>query len=254
MRQTTLAITLVLMSSWQPAFGSEAPVKDGAAAAGSASVQMARLTPDVPFAAAPGREPVRQGLFRQSAVPVPMAKPWAWSQGRAVKRAERLAPEIACSIIEPAAHQHKVPVGLLTRLVWSESRFDAGAVSQAGAQGIAQFMPATAAERGLQDPFDPRQSLAAAASFLNALKQRFGNFGLAAAAYNGGPARVSGWLRNQRRLPEETRNYVKAVTGRTARSWAALARRKATDSAAWDKGPSSCIGTVFALAAGEAAR
>lgn len=250
MRQTTLAIAFVLISSWQPAHGAEAPVEKGAAAGGSAPVQMARLSPAVHVAVAPGREAVP--AVPVPAVPLPVAKPWAWSQGLAVKRGERLAPETACSIIEPAAHQHNVPVGLLTRLVWSESRFDAGAVSQAGAQGIAQFMPATAAERGLQDPFDPRQSLAAAASLLSALKQRFGNFGLAAAAYNGGPARVSGWLRNQRRLPEETRSYVKAVTGRTARGWAALARRKATDSAAWDKGPSSCIGTVFALAAAEA--
>ena len=106
------------------------------------------------------------------------------------------------------------------RLIWQESRFRVSAVSPAGAQGIAQFMPATAAERKLKDPFNPRQALWAAAGLLSSLKRRFGNLGLAAAAYNAGPKRVTDWLGDKRRLPEETRDYVKAITGRPASSWA----------------------------------
>jgi hypothetical protein len=59
-----------------------------------------------------------------------------------------------------------------------------------------------------EDPFDPNQALWAAAGLLSSLKQRFGNLGLAAAAYNAGPGRVSAWLRKRKRLPAETRNYV----------------------------------------------
>jgi hypothetical protein len=100
-------------------------------------------------------------------------------------------------------------------------------VSHVGAQGIAQFMPATAAERGLDDPFDPVQALPASASFLRDLVEQFGNFGLAAAAYNGGPGRVGRWLKGQGGLPSETRNYVIQITGRTAEHWA----RNAADAA-----------------------
>jgi soluble lytic murein transglycosylase-like protein len=78
-----------------------------------------------------------------------------------------------------------------------------------GAQGIAQFMPGTAQERGLADPFDPEQAIPAAASLLRDLSQRFGNLGLAAAAYNGGPNRVSAWLAGNGSLPAETQDYVR---------------------------------------------
>ena len=64
-----------------------------------------------------------------------------------------------------------------------------------GAQGIAQFMPATAADtRGLDDPFEPKSAIVHSASLLADLRQEFGNFGLAAAAYNAGAERVRGWL------------------------------------------------------------
>jgi hypothetical protein len=93
------------------------------------------------------------------------------------------------------------------------------AVSPVGAQGIAQFMPGTAAERGLTAPFDPHQALPKSAEFLAELRQRFGNLGLAAAAYNAGPQRVTGWLAGRRSLPLETRNYVMAITGYGADLW-----------------------------------
>ena len=90
---------------------------------------------------------------------------------------------------------NRLPAEFLTRLIWRESSFRAGAVSPAGARGIAQFMPGTAQERGLADPFDPEQAIPKAAHLLADLRRRFGNLGIAAAAYNAGPARVGDWLR-----------------------------------------------------------
>ena len=81
-------------------------------------------------------------------------------------------------------------------------------------------MPTTAAERGLIDPFDPVQALPQAAAFLRQLREQFGNLGLAAAAYNAGPARVQGWLSGVRAMPAETRAYVQAITGRSVDDWA----------------------------------
>jgi soluble lytic murein transglycosylase-like protein len=81
-------------------------------------------------------------------------------------------------------------------------------VSRAGAQGVAQFMPATARWRGLADPFDPVEAIAKSAKLLRDLRRDFGNLGLAAAAYNAGPARVRDWLAGRRGLPRETRPCV----------------------------------------------
>jgi hypothetical protein len=110
-------------------------------------------------------------------------------------------------------------VPFLTRLIWRESAFRVGAVSPVGAQGVAQFMPGTARERGLTDPFDPEQAIPHAAHLLADLNRQFGNLGLAAAAYNGGPGRVSAWLAGTGGLPTETRNYVLAITGSPAEAW-----------------------------------
>jgi hypothetical protein len=132
--------------------------------------------------------------------------------------------ETTCRIVESAAHSDHLPVSLLTRLVWIESRFQAGVVSSAGAQGVAQFMPQTAAERGLADPFDPEQAIPMAAKLLVDLDQQFGNIGLAAAAYNAGPNRVAGWLGGSGDLPRQTRVYVFLLTARTAEDWAAQGR------------------------------
>ena len=82
----------------------------------------------------------------------------------------------------------------LHKLIRQESGFDRTAISPAGAQGIAQFMPATAATRGLDDPFDPKKAIPEAAHYLSDLRKQFGNLGLAAAAYNAGPDRLRRWL------------------------------------------------------------
>jgi Transglycosylase SLT domain len=125
-----------------------------------------------------------------------------------------------CRALEQSAAENSLPVEFFARVIWQESRFDALAVSPRGAAGIAQFMPATASWHGLANPFDPIEALGHSAAYLRELLNQFGNLGLAAAAYNAGPARVTGWLANHRPLPNETRNYVALVTGWTADEWA----------------------------------
>jgi hypothetical protein len=139
--------------------------------------------------------------------------------------------ESVCLIIESAARANDLPLEFFARVIWQESRFrpDAvGPVTRSGqrAQGIAQFMPGTAAERGLLDPFDPVQALPKSAEFLRDLRRQFGNLGLAAAAYNAGPQRVRDWMAGAKGLPAETRNYVIAITGISADEWARSGQRE----------------------------
>jgi hypothetical protein len=142
-------------------------------------------------------------------------------QAQAVQpKPAEIADQAVCRVVESAASLAGVPAALLTRLVWLESRFRSDATSPAGAQGIAQFMPTTAAERGLENPFDPEQAIPEAAELLADLDLRFGNIGLAVAAYNAGPNRVRSWLTGTGRLPPETEAYVQALTGRPAQDWA----------------------------------
>ena len=126
-----------------------------------------------------------------------------------------------CATIAEAANAHDLPLDYFARLIWRESRFRAHALSPAGAQGVAQFMPSTAAERGLVDPFAVHEALMHSAGFLAELRASFGNLGLAAAAYNAGPGRVTRWLAGDAVLPQETLDYVLAVTGREADAWRA---------------------------------
>jgi hypothetical protein len=132
---------------------------------------------------------------------------------------EAVSDEELCNALVASARAHDVPVGFFGNLIWQESRFDSGSISRAGAQGVAQFMPGTAARFGLKNPFDPFEALPASARLLRQLSEQFGNFGLAAAAYNAGPGRVLKWLANRGELPRETRAYVRIITGRPAEDW-----------------------------------
>ena len=123
-----------------------------------------------------------------------------------------------CAAIEIYAKHYSLPEGFLARLIWQESRFDPTAVSPVGAQGIAQFMPGTARLRALRDPFDPAEALAKSAEYLRFLEQKFGNLGLAAAAYNGGEGRVSRFITGGG-VAGETRAYVAIITGRPVDYW-----------------------------------
>jgi hypothetical protein len=133
--------------------------------------------------------------------------------------AKPLSRDGVCSTIVSVARANDLPVPFFANLIWQESNFKAHSVSHAGAQGIAQFMPRTAAGMGLADPFEPIQALVAAGKLLRQLASQFGNFGLAAAAYNAGPKRVSDWLGKRSGLPGETRDYVRKITGRHADHW-----------------------------------
>jgi len=127
-----------------------------------------------------------------------------------------------CPALEQAAAENGLPFDFFVRVIWQESRFDALAVSPKGAQGIAQFMPRTADWRGLSNPFDVSAALKASASYLRDLHSRFGNLGLAAAAYNAGPQRLQDWLSGRGGLPKETRHYVQIITGHSAATRANL--------------------------------
>ena len=91
-----------------------------------------------------------------------------------------------------AAARHDVSAALLAAQIMAESNFNPNAVSPAGAQGIAQFMPATAAAYGLDDPFDPERAIDAQARMMSELLAQFGSVELALAAYNAGPGAVAG--------------------------------------------------------------
>jgi hypothetical protein len=92
--------------------------------------------------------------------------------------------------LERAASHWNVSAALLAAQLMAESGFDPAASSPAGAQGIAQFMPSTAASYGLADPFDPGEAIEAQAHLMSDLIHRFGDPQLALAAYNAGPGAV----------------------------------------------------------------
>jgi soluble lytic murein transglycosylase-like protein len=137
------------------------------------------------------------------------------------------AMDSICLILESAATANGLPLEFFARVIWQESRFQpdaVGPVTRSGhrAQGIAQFMPYTAEERGLLDPFNPVAALPKAAEFLRELRGEFGNLGLAAAAYNAGPRRVRDYIEGRGGMPAQTRHYVRVITGRTVDDWVNL--------------------------------
>ena len=143
------------------------------------------------------------------------------SESAAAAANPRPSVDQICRTLAQAAADNDLPEEFFTRLIWQESRFDPMAVSPAGAQGIAQFMPQTAAMRGLVNAFEPLEALRESASYLSELRTTFrGNLGLAAAAYNAGPGQVEAWLAGRRALPGETQAYVLIITGHAAQAWA----------------------------------
>jgi hypothetical protein len=152
-----------------------------------------------------------------------------------------------CATITAAATTNGLPTGFFARLIWRESNLRVDVTSPAGAQGVAQFMPGTAAERGLSDPFDPEKALPEAAKFLAELSSQFGNLGLAAAAYNAGPTRVAGWLAGQGGMPLETRYFVLAITGRPIEEWIPPPAMTAAAPARPMGGDDSCAQVIVAM-------
>lgn len=111
-----------------------------------------------------------------------------------------------------AAAKYGVPVGMFEAQIKQESGFNPNALSSAGARGIAQFMPATAAGYGI-NPDDPNQALPAAAKMMAGLYNKYHDWGLALAAYNAGGGTVDKYLAGKGTLPTETTNYVQSIMG-----------------------------------------
>ncbi|MDY2753887.1 MAG: transglycosylase SLT domain-containing protein [Blautia obeum] len=117
---------------------------------------------------------------------------------------------------QEAAQTYNVPVALLIAMGKVESDFNPNATSGAGAMGIMQLMPATAASLGVSNPYDPRQNIMGGAKYIAGNIEQFKNYSngleLAIAAYNAGPGAV---IKYGYQIPpyEETQNYVKKVLG-----------------------------------------
>jgi hypothetical protein len=141
----------------------------------------------VPAATAPA-ESSTKGKERSSPPPA-AAKPLVQRSRREV-----------CDTLVQSAQSNALPIPFFIRLLFQESGFRPDVVSHAGAQGIAQFMPETAASVGLDNPFDPLQAIAASTRLLRNLVTKFGNLGLAAAAYNAGPRRIHDWLGQEEQI------------------------------------------------------
>lgn len=122
----------------------------------------------------------------------------------------KLSPTDLHEMLAKAGREHNVDVDLLASLVKAESGGNVRAVSRAGAQGLMQLMPATAAGLGVQDSFQPEQNVRGGATYLDTLLTRYhDNLALALAAYNAGPAAVDKY----KGIPpySETRAYVARV-------------------------------------------
>lgn len=112
-------------------------------------------------------------------------------------------------IVQEAQHRNLDPL-LVKSVIWVESCFDPRAVSRVGAHGLMQLMPATAAELGVTDRFDPAQNIRGGVTYLARMLERFGqNLDLALAAYNAGPGAVERY----NGIPpfRETQDYVRRV-------------------------------------------
>jgi soluble lytic murein transglycosylase-like protein len=134
---------------------------------------------------------VRTRLFAFVVVAVALAAPLS-AAPLATSAFPVPVPHYLGEIINDAAAKYHVDPNLIAAMAFRESRFDAGAVSSRGAQGIMQLMPRTAAAMGVRNAFDPRDNVFGATRYLASLLQRFhGNVDLTLAAYNAGPELVA---------------------------------------------------------------
>lgn len=140
--------------------------------------------------------------------PVKAFDPFGPGTSRTVDR----APSEILSMISDAAKKAGIDPALFEALVGRESSFNPNAVSIAGAKGLAQLMPRTAAALGVTDIFDPKQNLEAGARYLAQMIRQFGSNDLALAAYNAGP----GTVKQVGGIPEESAGYVRDVLKRAA--------------------------------------
>ncbi len=126
--------------------------------------------------------------------------------------------------IDEVAKKEGVTPDLLRAVIGTESAFQPCAVSSKGAQGLMQLMPATAAELGVTNPFDPKENIGAGAKYLSRLLERYGgDLTLALGAYNAGPALVDTY-KGLPPLPE-TMDYVADIMKKLRNSTAGSSRK-----------------------------
>ncbi len=112
-------------------------------------------------------------------------------------------------MVERLGREAGVPPALVKAVIHAESAFNPGAVSHKGAMGLMQLMPATARSLGVLEPFIAEQNIAGGARYLRTLREQFGSWTMALAAYNAGPEAVTkfGGVPPYR----ETQRYVRRV-------------------------------------------
>ena len=134
----------------------------------------------------------------------------AAAKGTPAKKSPLLSTADLHEILTVASTEHNVDVDLLASIIKAESGGNSRAVSHAGAQGLMQLMPATAAAHGVNDSFAPDQNIRGGSAYIDELLTRYhDNLALALAAYNAGPAAVDKY----KGIPPyaETRAYVARV-------------------------------------------
>lgn len=146
-----------------------------------------------------------------------------------LSKPQRLAGNNIDALIKSYANRYRLDESLVYAVIRVESNFNPNAVSHAGASGLMQLMPATAAEMGVTDIFDPAQNIAGGTQYLSKMLGLFGNnLSLALAGYNAGP----GAVREHNGIPpyRETQNYVREVLRyqRLYKTGGAYARAKDT--------------------------
>jgi soluble lytic murein transglycosylase-like protein len=123
---------------------------------------------------------------------------------------DAMQPDQADALVEAAAKARSLPPKLLHAVIAQESGYRPCAVSEKGAQGLMQLMPATAEQFGVKDPFDPRENIDAGSKFLRALLEKYkGDVPQALGAYNAGPETVD----KTGGIPDiaETKAYIEAI-------------------------------------------
>jgi len=177
-----------------------------------------------PVAAAPSTQvtsstvaakpPVSKPLVSKPAVSASLANSTPAAQPVAMKVTAPANPAASAididQVVREASNKNRLDPDFVSSVIMAESNFKTHAVSKKGAQGLMQLMPATAAQLGVADPFDPRANVEAGAAHLSALLDRYNNDPIKAlAAYNAGAHRVKQY--NGVPPYRETRAYINKI-------------------------------------------
>jgi soluble lytic murein transglycosylase-like protein len=173
------------------------------------------VAPEPPPAAAPATPLASPALVNKPVVSKPLAKPLLPAQPAAINKLTA-SPNTATTafdldqVVREASSRNRLDPDFVSSVIMAESNFKTHAVSKKGAQGLMQLMPATAAQLGVTDPFDPRANVEAGTAHLSALLDRYNNDPIKAlAAYNAGAHRVKQY--NGVPPYRETRAYVSKI-------------------------------------------